>query len=751
MGAGKCKAISRSGGLVCVWDPNSFSKLNVFPSDNILIVEGNWISTHMHCYMVNVYAPQDDMKKEILWKHILDFKEGNPGHYIIFGDFNVVRFASERIGTIFNSTSANVFNQFISDGHLWEIPHGGHLFTRINRRGDKLSKLDRFLITKNSTSHMHNYSAQVLDCHISDHRPIILSASTIDFSPSPFKLYNSWLLDKHLCTIVIDFWKHHVAEYGSNSIVGFKNKIKTLKTIIKEWYRNRTSSQAREKKVLLNKIKEFDAATVRGSGNITSDSHQSLCLGILCNIELEENLDTSQKAKVKWGIEADENSKFFHAIVNQKRRTLSIHGIKHKGQWLTDPHRIKDAFHSFFDAKFKKGDVTKIVDRSPFYNTLLEDQNAFLVSSVSEAEIRDAIWDCGSEKSSGPNGFTFAFYKKFRDTIKNDVTAFIQEFFKTSIIPKGCNTSFIALIPKISNPMVVSDFRPISLIGAQYKIIAKVMANRLAQVIDSVISREQSAFIKHRQILDGPPMVNEVMYFMGFSEKWISWTKGCLYSATALVLVNGSPTHEYHINCGLRQGDPLSPFLFIIAMEGLHVAVENVISAGLYRGIKFLLKRLSIFLRLPDATQSNPPLYLGLPVDCNMANITSWDPILDKFNKRLSKWKSSLLSIGGRTTLLSSVLGAIGSDVNGKKIPWISWRLVLASKDKGGLAIHDEHGDDSSFYNHVRNQGVWGRIVRSINSMHEKGLVPLSFLQRRVVNAGIMVEIYLGLARLRVE
>ncbi|GKA14061.1 RNA-directed DNA polymerase, eukaryota, reverse transcriptase zinc-binding domain protein [Tanacetum coccineum] len=739
----------------CLWGNFQFDYA-VTPSS------GNWISTHMHCYMVNVYASQDDRKKESLWHHILDFKEGNPGHYIIFGDFNVVRFASERIGTIFNSASANVFNQFISDGHLWEIPHGGHLFTRINSRGDKLSKLDRFLITENSASHMHNYSAQVLDCHILDHRPIVLSASSVDFGPTPFKLYNSWLLDKHLHTIVTNFWEQHVAEFGSNSIVGFKNKMKTLKTIIKEWSRNRTSSQVHEKKDLLNKLKEFDAATVRGS----------------------ENLDISQKAKVKWGIEADENSKFFHAIVNQKRRTLSIHGIKHEGQWLSDPHTIKDVFHSFFEAKFKKGDVVKIIDRSPFYKTLPEDQNAFL------------------------------------DTIKDDVTAFVQDFFKSGILPQGCNTSFIALILKISNPMVVSDFRPISLIGAQYKIIAKVMANRLAQVIDSLISHEQSAFIKHRQILDGPLMVNEVMCFMGFSEIWITWIKGCLYSATSSVLVNGSPTREFHINRGLRQGDPLSPFLFIIAMEGLHVAVKDAISAGLYRGLTVNTLTLSHFFFADDA------LFIG---EWSRANIKSMASILECFHQvsglKINFHKSNLVGVGVpfeevyhfsqitgcnamqssflylglpvdfRTTLLSLVLGAIGmyyfslfpmpatvnnkleslrsnffwgSDVNGKKIMWISWRLVLAAKEKGGLgigslyslnhaliqkwrwrffnnpqalwvllikAIHGEHGDGSSFYNHVRDQGVWGRIVRSINSMHEKGLVPHSFLQRRVSNS----------------
>ncbi|GKA00426.1 RNA-directed DNA polymerase, eukaryota, reverse transcriptase zinc-binding domain protein [Tanacetum coccineum] len=189
-----------------------------------------------------------------------------------------------------------------------------------------------------------------------------------------------------------------------------------------------------------------------------------------------------------------------------------------------------------------------------------------------------------------------------------------------------------------------------------------------------------------------------------------------------------------------------------------------------------------------------PFSYLGLPIDCNMANVKSWDPIVDKFSKRLSKWKSSMLSIGGRATLISSVLGSIGtyylslfpmpitvskklesirlhffwgSDDSSKRIPLISWNLVLASKGNGGLgigslysfnqaliqkwrwrffnnphslwvrlltSIHGDIDDAASFYNHVGSQGVWGRIVGSINTMHEKGFIPHSFLKRRVNN-----------------
>ncbi|GJV47498.1 RNA-directed DNA polymerase, eukaryota, reverse transcriptase zinc-binding domain protein [Tanacetum coccineum] len=779
----------------------------------------------------------------------------NRGHHLIFGDFNVVRLASERFGTTFNHASAIAFNRFIRDAQLWDVPLGGHMFTRFNKHGDKLSKLDRFLISESLAPSFQKFTGHVLDSLILDHRPIMLSPLSNDFGPTPFKFYNSWLLDKSLLPALIDFWENYIPLKQDNPVVSFKNKMKALK-----------------------------------NADFPADSHLAAWIDRLRVIDFNENVDASQKAKIKWDIEADENSKFFHAIVNQKRRYLSIQGIKVDGIWIDDPSGIKGAFHSFFEKKYQKIDVVKIVNRIPFYKPLTPEQNTLLTSTILETDIKDAIWDCGSDKSPGPDGFTFAFYKEFWNMVKKDILAFVGYFFTTSIIPKGCNTSFITLIPKVPCTMVISDFCPISLIGAQYKIIAKVLANRLARVIDSIISPEQSAFIKQRQILDGPLMVNEViqwckrkksklmvfkidfekafdtiswdflfqvMHFMGFNETWIKWISGCLHSASASILINGSPTCEFNIRRGLRQGDPLSPFLFIIAMEGLHVAMEDAMAAGLYNGCKINTVNLSHLFFADDAlfigawSRSNivsltsildcfhlvsglkinyhksnlfgvgvpfdevismalitgcnalsPPFnYLGLPIDCNMALVKSWDPIIGKFSKRLTKWKASLLSIGGRTTLISSVLGALGtyffslfpmpisvnkklesirsnffwgSDGNIKKIPWISWNSTLTSKDKGGLGIgslyslnhaliqkwrwrflHNPHAlwarlivdihgpneDSSSFFSHIKNKGVWSRIVGSINIMHEKGFIPLSSLQRRV-NNGISTKFW---------
>lgn len=110
-------------------------------------------------------------------------------------------------------------------------------------------------------------------------------------------------------------------------------------------------------------------------------------------------------------------------------------------------------------------------------------------------EIKRAVWDCGSSKAPGPDGFIFGVIKRYWDILEDDLVAFVTHFHSNSSIPKGCNASFITVILKLRDPKFVRDYRPISLIGCQYKIIGKLLANRLALVIGYVVSPEHYAFI----------------------------------------------------------------------------------------------------------------------------------------------------------------------------------------------------------------------------------------------------------------
>nr|GEY08021.1 putative ribonuclease H protein At1g65750 family [Tanacetum cinerariifolium] len=333
---------------------------------------------------------------------------------------------------------------------------------------------------------------------------------------------------------------------------------------------------------------------------------------------------------IKWDIEGDENSKFFHGLINKKRRNQMINGIMVEGTWIKDPNLIKDAFFQFYKDKFQAQDSQ----------------------------------DCGSSKAPGPDGFSFAFVKKYWDIIQKDLHDFINSFFTSSELPCGANSSFFTLIPKVNNPTLITDFRPISLIGIHCKIIAKILANR------------------------------------------------------ASILVNSSATPEFSINRGLRQGDTLSPFLFILVMEGLHNAFSEAVGNRLISGINInnstinishvffaddviittewnardlenIIRILHVFylasglkinihksniygIGVNEEDVSNMASnagciegnisfnYLDLPIGSNMKSIANWKKLVDRFNLRLSNWNANLLSIGGRLTLIKFVLGSLG-------------------------------------------------------------------------------------------
>uniref|UniRef100_A0A2N9G1C3 Reverse transcriptase domain-containing protein n=1 Tax=Fagus sylvatica TaxID=28930 RepID=A0A2N9G1C3_FAGSY len=197
------------------------------------------------------------------------------------------------------------------------------------------------------------------------------------------------------------------------------------------------------------------------------------------------------------------------------------------------------------------------------------------------------------------------------------ILAIAHEFHTHNQFEKSLNATFIALIPKKSEAREVKDFRPISLVGSVYKILAKVLANRLRLVLHKLISASQNAFMKGQQILDSVLIASEcldsrlkegtlgvlckldlekaydhvnwgfLIYLLrrcGFSEKWRHWIMFCISTARFSILINGSSCDFFESSRGLRQGDPLSPLLFIIIMEALSKMMDKVVGGGLVLG-----------------------------------------------------------------------------------------------------------------------------------------------------------------------
>jgi hypothetical protein len=239
------KADGNSGGIIAIWNTTMFKNHNVIEGDGYLAIYGEWIHFKTVCLMIVVYAPQEMGKKCSLWNTLntLIIRFNTPT--VVLGDFNEVRDESERMGSLFCKRGAQLFNKFIDNSNLIDLPLGGRNFTRMNKIGTKLSKLDRFLVTQHFLSTWPNSYVTVLPRELSDHCPLILKTHSADYGPYPLKFFNSWMLNEDFTKVVTDSWSTAVGSTQATNLctnqpiqhqaVTLKRKFQCLKTNIRCW------------------------------------------------------------------------------------------------------------------------------------------------------------------------------------------------------------------------------------------------------------------------------------------------------------------------------------------------------------------------------------------------------------------------------------------------------------------------------------------------------------------------------------
>jgi len=174
-----------------------------------------------------------------------------------------------------------------------------------------------------------------------------------------------------------------------------------------------------------------------------------------------------------------------------------LRGLLVDGCWIEDPSRVKkEEVCQFYMKRFSEVEGVRPMLDGVRFQTINQQQNEYLVERFHEKEIRDAVWEFGSDKCPRLDGLNFKFIKEFWDVIKPDLFHFLDEFYVNGQFPKGTNALFIALIPKVQDPQNLNQYRPISLIGSIYKIVAKLLARRLKKTLLGIIDERQSAFFE---------------------------------------------------------------------------------------------------------------------------------------------------------------------------------------------------------------------------------------------------------------
>ncbi|GJS89443.1 RNA-directed DNA polymerase, eukaryota [Tanacetum coccineum] len=289
----------------------------------------------------------------MLWDYLSHVIANWKGEVIIMGDFIEVRNKTKRFGSVFNVQGANAFNLFISSAGLEEVPLGGCSFTWCHKSATKMSKLDRFLISQSLMSSCPNISAITLDRYLSDHRPILLRESKYDYGPIPFRFFHYWFEVDGFEKLVEESWTEAPLD-GSNAMLNLMKKLKYLKKKISVWNNDMRKISKNSKLAFLAELSKLDMVIDKGEGNVDDINKRMNVVKSIQELEKLQSMEATQKAKIKWAIEGDENFKYYHGILNKKRSQLSIRGVLVNGIWIDTPALVKKEFLSHFKNQFEK-------------------------------------------------------------------------------------------------------------------------------------------------------------------------------------------------------------------------------------------------------------------------------------------------------------------------------------------------------------------------------------------------------------
>jgi len=599
---------------------NDSSKISVVSTHPQFVLLQVHEANQADWYLGVVYGSPTHYLRRRLWNTLTMASQGIGGPLLVAGDFNAVLSQDETSNyNAFNSQRCSDFADWIQSEGLIDLGFSGPKLTWLRGMDTGMAKgarLDRalsntawrILFPEATVTHLPRIS--------SDHTPLLLSLSgrMANKRMSTFKFQAAWFTHKGLAEVIKSSW---------DSKAHIMTNVSHLTDVLAKWNKDTFGNIFHKKKIVLARLGGIQTKlAISYHGGLAklekklSDEYQEILY--------QEELLWFQRSREEWIISGDRNTAYYHAATTIRKARNKITSLRDDtGHWITDEKSLADHIRNYFAMLFTEDyGPHRRYERVGGFPSLSQTKWNFFNREVTIEEVHTALSDMSPFKAPGPDGLHAAFYQRMWNIVGENIFQMVKEAFVGGSLPPGLNDTTLVLIPKVQFPENVRQFRPISLCNVSYKIITKTITNRLKYILPDIVGPYQSSFVQGRQISDNILVFQEIMHTMrkqkgstgymaikldfekaydrlswdficstlldiGFAQNWVQLIMQCVQTPRLSILWNGQQLSHFLPERGIRQGDAMSPAIFVLCMEKLSQAISHSVSTGLWKGIKF--------------------------------------------------------------------------------------------------------------------------------------------------------------------
>lgn len=547
----------------------------------------------------------------------------------MLGDFNEVLSGDEKFGgNSINLNRALEFKECLDDYNMLDLGFTGPKYTWTNSRPITdliLERIDRCLANPSWRTLYSDATVTHLPRIWSDHFPVLLelSGSHACHLIKPFRFHTMWLLHPEF---------HHVVQQAWPENRNLHNAISDFVNGAKKWNSEVFGNLFTRKRRVLARLSGAQKALAENPNEFLIGLEKKL-IEEYSLIMLQEEEYWALKSRLNAANFGDRNTSFFHVTTMVRRHRNKIRSTKDNvGNWILDDLEINNHIRAGFQKLYATESLSSPINSgvSEFSCCYLSEEDSTKIETeVSVEEIRNGLWSLKAFKAPGLDGLHAGFFQHFWTDVENSVCKEIKEAFFKGSIPRYLNETFVTLIPKCQNPETLNNYRPISLCNSVYKIISKIIVARIRPALGKLISPVQSAFVPGRRGMDNVLIAQELLYSLDrkkgkmgymavkldlekaydrlewnfihkvltafhFPLKLIRMIMSCISTTNISILVNGGMLEPFEPSRGIRQGDLLSPYIFILCMEYLSHLIEQKCVEGTWVPLKASKNNLGI-------------------------------------------------------------------------------------------------------------------------------------------------------------